>query len=101
VRVAHACSGGFGSAAWLVPLLVALIGGIVFLEINVPQMIATTRLRGVLLFRDLADAFSGARAGLSARSCTTVAERRSDRQATLVLAFLALAVTVWITGALG
>jgi hypothetical protein len=31
----------FGSAAGWFPVLVALVGGIVFLEINVPQMIAT------------------------------------------------------------
>src|SRR5579871_3403023 len=31
----------FGSAAWLVPVVVALLGAIVFLEINVPRLIAT------------------------------------------------------------
>jgi hypothetical protein len=47
---AHGLSALFGGAAWLVPLLVALVGGIVFLEINVPRMIATLGLAALAYF---------------------------------------------------
>src|SRR5262249_32243920 len=39
--VAHETVYAFGAAAWALPLVIAVIGAIVFLEINVPQMIAS------------------------------------------------------------
>src|SRR5690242_14211754 len=44
----------FGGAAPLFPVLVALFGGIIFLEINVPRMMATLGaaiMRGTLISR--------------------------------------------------
>jgi DNA segregation ATPase FtsK/SpoIIIE-like protein len=95
--MAHALTAGFGSAAWLVPVLVALVGGIVFLEINVPRMIATLGFAALCYFL-IADAFYGTSGG----ALGTLLQRGlralvGPTGATLVLVVIALAVTVWIT----
>jgi hypothetical protein len=38
---AHVLHSLFGAAAWLFPLLVAAIGAIIFIEIDVPRLMAT------------------------------------------------------------
>ena len=61
----------FGDAAPLFPVLVALIGGIVFLEINVPRMIAglgSSALAYFLIFDALLGAGAGSTAGSSERT---------------------------------
>ena len=87
----------FGKAAWLVPLLVALIGGIVFLEINVPRMIATYGF-GAFCYFAIAAAFYGPSDGAFGSLLQTgLRATVGATGATLVLLFLALVVTVWIT----
>src|ERR1700686_743602 len=49
-RLARWLTLAFGAAAWLVPLVVALLGGIVFLEINVPRLIAKFGSASLLYF---------------------------------------------------
>ena len=56
--LAHGLVAGFGSVAWLVPVLVAVLGAIVFLEINVPRMIATLGFASFCYFA-IIDAFHG------------------------------------------
>jgi S-DNA-T family DNA segregation ATPase FtsK/SpoIIIE len=95
--MAHALVAAFGGAAWLCPILVAIFGGIVFLEINVPRMIGTLGFASVCYFI-IADAFYGTAGG----AFGTILQRglRSlvgTTGATLVLIVAALAVTVWIT----
>ncbi len=93
----HGLVAAFGGAAWLFPVLVALIGGIVFLEINVPQMIATLGFAALCYFF-IADAAygsaGGAFGGLLARGLRALV---GPTGAVLVLVVAALAVTVWIT----
>jgi S-DNA-T family DNA segregation ATPase FtsK/SpoIIIE len=84
----------FGRTAWLVPVLVAIVGGIVFLEINVPRMIATLGCASLAYFL-IADAAYGRAGGL-------VGERLSrglhalvgGTGTTVVLVLLALVLTV-------
>jgi DNA segregation ATPase FtsK/SpoIIIE-like protein len=87
----------FGSAAWLFPALVALIGAIVFLEINVPRMIATLGTAATLYFVvvDAAYGKSGGAFGATVRGALSglVGELGAD----IVLVLVALLVTVWIT----
>jgi S-DNA-T family DNA segregation ATPase FtsK/SpoIIIE len=95
--MAHGLGVAFGHAAWLVPVFVALLGAIVFLEINVPRMIATLGF-AALCYVLIADAFYGAAGG----ALGTLLQRGlrvlvGNAGATLVLVVAALAVTVWIT----
>jgi len=95
--MAHALVAAFGGAAWLCPILVAIFGGIVFLEINVPRMIGTLGFASLCYFA-IADAFYGTAGG----AFGTILQRglRSlvgTTGATLFLIVAALAVTVWIT----
>jgi S-DNA-T family DNA segregation ATPase FtsK/SpoIIIE len=95
--MAHALVAAFGGAAWLCPILVAIFGGIVFLEINVPRMIGTLGFASLCYFI-IADAFYGTAGG----AFGTILQRglRSlvgTTGATLFLIVAALAVTVWIT----
>ena len=97
--LAHVLGAGFGSAAWLVPLLVALLGGIVFLEINVPQTIAREGFAAFCYFV-LADAFYGRSGGAFGRLLHDgFGVLLGSTGTAVVLVFLTLAVTVWITGA--
>ena len=93
---AHALLAAFGRAAWLAPVLVALFGGIVFLEINVPKLILTFGLAGVCYFC-IVDAAFGRTGGAFGRLLSRGLETLVGPQgATLVLALCAIAVTVWI-----
>jgi S-DNA-T family DNA segregation ATPase FtsK/SpoIIIE len=95
--LAWALGAAFGKAAWLVPLLVALVGGIVFLEINVPWMIATYGL-GAFFYFAIAAAFYGSSGGAFGSLLQTGLRLFvGPTGAPLVLVFLALVVTVWLT----
>ena len=95
--MAHALVAAFGGAAWLCPILVAIVGGIVFLEINVPRTIGTLGFASLCFFI-IADAFYGTSGGafgaLLQRGLRSLV---GTTGATLVLIVAALAVTVWIT----
>jgi S-DNA-T family DNA segregation ATPase FtsK/SpoIIIE len=94
--LAHGLAVAFGSAAWLVPLVVALFGGIVFLEINVPRMIATFGFAALCYFF-IADAFFGRAGGALGRLLHSgLVVLVGGTGAVLVLLLLALSVTVWI-----
>ncbi len=87
----------FGAGAWLAPLLVGLIGGIVFLEINVPQMIATLGLAAVAYFLIL-DAAFGTRGGIVGGGISRGLRGLFGAAGTdVVLVVLALLITLWIT----
>jgi len=95
--IAHALGAAFGHAAWLVPPLIALIGGIVFLEINVPLMIATLGFAAFCYFA-IADAFYGTSGGAFGTILQSgLSSFVGPIGATLVLIFFALALTVWIS----
>jgi S-DNA-T family DNA segregation ATPase FtsK/SpoIIIE len=93
----------FGDAAPLFPVLVALIGGIIFLEINVPRMIAglgSSALAYFLIF----DAFLGARGWKHGGVVGTniwwaLRALVGGVGATIVLSLAALSLTLWITNA--
>jgi len=95
--LAHVLGAAFGAAVWLVPLVIAVIGGIVFLEINVPRLIATFGFASLCYFF-IADAFYG-RAGGAFGMLLQAGLRVifGPFGGPLVLVLLALAVTVWIT----
>ena len=101
-RIGHALSGAlsgaFGSAAWLVPVVVALLGAIVFLEINVPRLIAKFGCASLLLFLvvDVAQGRSGGAVGAWLRHGLEALVGPAG--AYVVLALVALSVVVWITG---
>jgi S-DNA-T family DNA segregation ATPase FtsK/SpoIIIE len=95
--MAHGLTLAVGGAARLVPILVALVGGIVFLEINVPRMIATLGFAALCYFL-IADAFYGTSGG----ALGTLLQRGLRRLvgsngSVLVLVTATLAITVWIT----
>ncbi len=93
---AHGLVATFGGVAWLVPVLIAILGGIVFLEINVPRMIATLGFASLSYFL-LLDAFAGRAGGAFGRLLRTGLEVYvGPAGAILVLALLTLALTVWI-----
>jgi S-DNA-T family DNA segregation ATPase FtsK/SpoIIIE len=95
-RLARWLTLAFGAAAWLVPLVVALLGGIVFLEINVPRLIAKFGSASLLYFL-VFDAFwdrSGGAVGYGvARLLRALLGASGERVALVVIA---LGVTVWI-----
>ena len=95
--VAHALVWTFGGAAAFVPIVVAIVGGIVFLEINVPRMIATLGFSSVCYFL-IIDAFEARRGG----ALGTLLHGGLDALvggvgASIVLGLFALAIAVWIT----
>ncbi|MBV9103542.1 MAG: DNA translocase FtsK 4TM domain-containing protein, partial [Candidatus Eremiobacteraeota bacterium] len=95
--VAHQLQVTFGMAAWVVPLLIAIIGAIVFLEINVPRMMATFGFAAVAYFLLLDAAFGrngGAVGTLLALGLQTLFGRSGTP---VVLVLLALLLTVWMT----
>jgi DNA segregation ATPase FtsK/SpoIIIE-like protein len=95
--VSHALVAAFGGAAWLVPIVVALIGGIVFLEINVPRMIATLGFAAVAYLL-IVDAWYGRAGGaLGGLLHDRLGALVGPLGSTLVLLVLALALTVWVT----
>jgi len=97
VATAHALRSLFGSAAGLVPLLIALVGAIIFLEINVPRMIATqgSAALGFFLIVDTAyGRFGGVVGATLDRGLRTLV---GDAGAIIVLVVVALGIAVWIT----
>ena len=94
--LAQALGAAFGSAAWLVPFVVAFFGGIVFLEINVPRLIATFGFAALCYFF-IIDAFFGRSGGALGRLLDRGLHALvGGTGAVLVLLILTLAVTVWI-----
>jgi S-DNA-T family DNA segregation ATPase FtsK/SpoIIIE len=87
----------FGAAAPLFPVLVALFGGIIFLEINVPRMMATlgTAALGYFLLLDTAFGHRGGRLGAALwnllQTLVGVAGAR------VVIGLAAVLLAVWIT----
>jgi len=95
--MAHGLNAAFGRAAWLAPLVVAIVGGIVFLEINVPRMIATLGLASLCYFL-IADAFYATAGGALGRTLDHgLRALVGGAGAVLILVVLGLAVTVWVT----
>ena len=88
----------FGASAWLAPVVVAIVGGIVFLEINVPRMIATFGFAALAYFL-IVDAAFGTRGGAVGSTLSFgLRVLLGSAGAAIVLALLALLVTVWVTG---
>ncbi len=94
--LAYGLGYAFGAAGWLVPLLVAIFGGIVFLEINVPRMIATLGFAALCYFFIVDASLGGAGGALGRLLHRGLAALVGGAGATLVLAVLAVLVTVWI-----
>jgi S-DNA-T family DNA segregation ATPase FtsK/SpoIIIE len=87
----------FGHAAGWFPLLVALLATIVFLEINVPRMIATLGGAACAYFL-IVDATFGTNGGWLGRSLDAgLRGLFGDVGAVIVLIVAALGITVWIT----
>jgi S-DNA-T family DNA segregation ATPase FtsK/SpoIIIE len=87
----------FGYAAGGFPLLLALLATIVFLEINVPRMIATLGGAAVAYFL-IADATFGTNGGWLGHALDAgLRALVGDVGAVIVLLIAALGVTVWIT----
>ncbi|MHB1797021.1 MAG: FtsK/SpoIIIE family DNA translocase [Vulcanimicrobiaceae bacterium] len=96
---AHAVHLLFGGAAALFPVLVALFGAIVFLEINVPRMMATLGLAALGYFF-VVDAAFGRRGGIVGSDIwSALAALVGVPGARIVLAVMALVLTRWITNA--
>ena len=94
---AAALHGLFGRAAGWFPLLVALLAIIVFLEINVPRMIASLGGAACAYFL-LVDTMFGRNGGWVGRWLDTMLRTLvGDVGAIVVLAVAALGLTVWIT----
>jgi S-DNA-T family DNA segregation ATPase FtsK/SpoIIIE len=97
VATAHALRTLFGSAAGLVPLLIALVGAIIFLEINVPRMIATLGSAALGFFL-IADTAYGRYGGLAGSAMDRgLRALFGETGAVIVLVVIAIGITVWIT----
>jgi S-DNA-T family DNA segregation ATPase FtsK/SpoIIIE len=96
--LAHALHVAFGNAAWFAPVVVAIIAGIVFLEINVPRQIATLGFASVCYFC-IVDAFFG-RAGGSFGTLLKNGLHAlvGGAGSNVALVVFALALGVWISG---
>jgi hypothetical protein len=95
--VAHDLTALFGAAAWLAPLVVAVLGAIVFLEINVPAMIATFGFAALAYFL-IVDAAFGPRGGIvGATLALGLRALVGGAGSVVVLVLLAVLVTVWIS----
>jgi len=87
----------FGHAAGWFPLLVALLATIVFLEINVPRMIASLGGAACAYFL-IVDATFGTNGGVLGRSLDAgLRALLGDVGAVIVLIVVAIGITVWIT----
>jgi DNA segregation ATPase FtsK/SpoIIIE-like protein len=87
----------FGGGAALFPCLIALIGAIVFLEINVPRMIATLGSAAVGFFI-LIDTALGPAGGMLGRSLDgTLVALVGDVGEKIVLILAGVSIAVWIT----
>ena len=95
--VAAALGTSFGAAAPLFPVLVALFGAIVFLEINVPRMIGTLGTASLAYFL-LIDASLARRGGAAGAALWNVLQALFGLLgARIVIGLLALLLAVWIT----
>jgi len=86
----------FGSAAWLVPIVVAIFGGIVFLEINVPRTIATLGFASLCYFLIFDAAYGRAGGALGAILQSGLRALVGSAGATLVLVLSAIVLAVWV-----
>ncbi|MBC5815354.1 MAG: hypothetical protein GIW97_02330 [Candidatus Eremiobacteraeota bacterium] len=87
----------FGNAAALFPVLIALFGGIIFLEINVPRMIATLGMAALGYFLAI-DAAFGRRGGFAGLNIWSGMQALVGvAGARIVLLFVIVLLTVWIT----
>ncbi len=94
---AHALTVLFGGAAALFPVLIALFGAIIFLEINVPRMMATLGSAALAYFL-VADAAFGRRGGmLGAALWNALVALVGVLGARIVLGLVALLLAVWIS----
>ncbi|GAC1417134.1 MAG: hypothetical protein NVSMB5_07660 [Candidatus Velthaea sp.] len=94
---AHGMHALFGNAAGWFPLLIALIGAIVFLEINVPKMIATLGSAALGFFL-IGDTALGAHGGVLGRALDGgIKALVGDAGEIVVLVIAALSIAVWIT----
>jgi S-DNA-T family DNA segregation ATPase FtsK/SpoIIIE len=91
---ARALTAAFGSVAWLAPLVIALIGAIVFLEIDVPRIVATLGGAAVLSFfiLDAAYGSAGGAAGGWLQWGLRALLGETGTSIVLVLSFLAVAL---------
>jgi len=94
---AHAMQAFFGGAAGWFPCLIALLGAIVFLEINVPKMIATLGSAAVGFFV-IVDTALGPHGGLLGRALDAgLTGLVGDVGEKIVLVVAALSIAVWVT----
>jgi DNA segregation ATPase FtsK/SpoIIIE, S-DNA-T family len=87
----------FGNASGLFPLLIAVIGAIVFLEINVPRMIASLGTASLAYFLVIDAAFGPQGGALGGGMSRALRGLFGDLGATIVLTLAAILVGVWIT----
>ena len=96
--LSHALHVAFGNAAWLVPVVVAIVAGIVFLEINVPRQIATLGFASLCYFC-IADAFFGRSGGaFGTLLANGLHKLLGGAGANVALVVFAIAIGVWISG---
>jgi S-DNA-T family DNA segregation ATPase FtsK/SpoIIIE len=96
-HAAAAMTALFGSAAPLFPVLVALFGAIIFLEINVPRMMATLGTAALAYFLILDAALARHGGWIGSALWAALQALVGALGARIVLALLALLVAVWIT----
>ncbi|MEO6913785.1 MAG: DNA translocase FtsK, partial [Candidatus Baltobacteraceae bacterium] len=95
--IAHYLRVLFGSGASLFPILVALFGAIVFLEINVPRIMATLGMAALGYFL-IAEAFFGRHGGVVGSSIWSGSQAMLGVIGSRILfVVLLLVLTIWIT----
>jgi S-DNA-T family DNA segregation ATPase FtsK/SpoIIIE len=99
--IADGLHGLFGGAAWLFPVIVALFGGIIFLEVKVPVLIASHGTSALVYFL-IVDAMFGAsgmqRGGLIGGSIWWALSRLVGTVgAWVVLVLVLLSLTLWLS----
>ena len=87
----------FGGAAALFPVLIALFGGIIFLEINVPRMMATLGTAAFAYFMVIDAAFARRGGLLGASLWSALQGLAGVAGARIVLVLAALLLAVWIS----
>ncbi len=95
--VANALHALFGNAAPLFVLLVALCAAIVFLEINVPRLIATFGLAALSYFLLIDAAFARRGGAIGSHIWDGLRSLLGIAGARVVLVLIALLLTVWLT----
>ncbi|GAC1494456.1 MAG: hypothetical protein NVS1B2_11130 [Vulcanimicrobiaceae bacterium] len=97
LAVARALVAAFGNAAGFVPIVVAILGGIVFLEINVPRLLATLGFASVCSFLIIDAAYARGGGTLGRLLHRGLVALVGDTGATIVLVLFAFAIAVWHT----